>query len=264
VDPAQIEQVILNLAINARDAMPKGGKLTIETANVRLGAAYADGRGDVTEGPHVMLAVSDTGTGIDAKDLPHVFEPFYTTKPVGEGTGLGLATVYGIVKQSGGHVFIYSEPSVGTTFKLYFPCAESHAEASERIGGTESSTGGTEIVLLVEDDSTVRELAARALREAGYRVLVAPSPAAALQLVEDCAGNVDILLTDVILPGMSGKALADQIVARFGRIRVLFVSGYTQNTIVHHGVLDAGVQFLPKPFTPAVLRDAVRRVLDGR
>jgi CheY-like chemotaxis protein len=262
VDPAQIEQVILNLAINAADAMPAGGRLTIETAGVGLDHISAPSPDAGMVGPHVMMVVTDTGMGIDDKDLPHVFEPFYTTKAAGEGTGLGLATVYGIVKQSGGHLFAASTVGVGTTFRLYFPQVEHGTTAEVPDDRDDASTEGIETILLVEDDETVRRLAARALRDAGYNVLVAGAPAEALQLAESIGGAVDLLLTDLVMPGMSGTALAAQMVARFSRIRVLYASGYAQGAAVSHGALEPGVDFLAKPFIPSTLRAAVRRVLD--
>jgi len=264
VDPSQIEQVILNLAVNARDAMPSGGMLTIETTNVTLTPDYAESLGDVQPGPYVMLAVTDTGKGIPATELPHIFEPFFTTKGTGEGTGLGLATVYGIVRQGGGHVGVYSEEGAGSTFKLYFPrfVDDGTAESEEEESVAQGSTG-TETILLVEDDAAVRGLSARALREAGYEVLVAPTPADALDLSTSTAGTIHLLVTDVVMAGMSGKTLADAISALRPDMRILFVSGYTENTIVRHGVLEPGVHFLSKPFTPTKLREQVRSVLDG-
>lgn len=262
VDPAQIEQVLLNLAINARDAMPSGGRLTIQTAGVVFDAEFAASNPDVVAGPHVMLVVSDTGSGIDAVDLPHIFEPFYTTKPVGEGTGLGLATSYGIVKQSGGHVFVSSEPGVGTTFKLCFPRLDVPVAAVASEAPVTPPSGGTESILLVEDDADVSELISQTLRESGYRVLVAASPAEALRLLDGAGVTFDLLLTDVVMPGMSGRQLAEQVTARFSRMCVLYVSGYAEDTVMRHGVVDTGVEFLAKPFTPTTLRQAVRRLLD--
>jgi two-component system, cell cycle sensor histidine kinase and response regulator CckA len=262
VDPAQIEQVLLNLAINARDAMPSGGRLTIQTAGVVFDAEFAASNPDVVAGPHVMLVVSDTGSGIDAVDLPHIFEPFYTTKPVGQGTGLGLATSYGIVKQSGGHVFVSSEPGVGTTFKLCFPRLDVPVAAVASEALVTPPSGGTETILLVEDDFDVSELTSQTLRESGYRVLVAASPAEALRLLDGAGVTFDLMLTDVVMPGMSGRQLAEQVTARFSRMHVLYVSGYAEDTVMRHGVVDTGIEFLAKPFTPTTLRQAVRRLLD--
>jgi len=264
-DPGQVEQVIMNLALNAWDAMPDGGKLTLETANVELGPDYVATHSEAESGPHVMLAVSDTGTGIDPDVLPYIFEPFFTTKELGKGTGLGLSTVYGIVKQSGGNVRVYSEPGQGTTFKLYFPRAGGSVDWAPE--GTSAQKGrvdgGNETILVVEDEPAVRALTVRVLEAAGYTVLQEGDPAEALKLYEEHGGLVHLLLTDVILPGMSGRTLADTITARQGvSPKVLFMSGYTQNAIVHEGRLDVGVDFLGKPFAPDALLRKVREVLD--
>ncbi|MHB1414090.1 MAG: ATP-binding protein, partial [Chloroflexota bacterium] len=264
-DPGQLEQVIMNLALNARDAMPEGGKLTLETANVELGPDYVATHSEAEPGPHVMLAVSDTGTGIAPDVLHHIFEPFFTTKETGKGTGLGLATVYGIVKQSGGNIWVYSEPGHGTTFKLYFPRAEGPVDWTPE--GTplqrERVDGGCETILVVEDEPAVRALVVRVLEAAGYTVLQEGDPAEALKLYEEYGGLVHLLLTDVVLPGMSGKTLADRIAAKQGTPpRTLFMSGYTQNAVVHNGRLEAGVNFLEKPFTPDGLLRKIREVLD--
>ena len=264
-DPGQIEQVIMNLAINARDAMPEGGKLTLETANVELGPDYVATHSEAEPGPHVMLAVSDTGTGIDPEILPHIFEPFFTTKETAKGTGLGLSTVYGIVKQSGGNIWVYSEPGQGTTFKLYFPRAEGPVAWTPE--GTPLQRGrvdgGKETILVVEDEPAVRALTVRVLEAAGYTVLQEGDPAQALELFDEYGRLVHLLLTDVVLPGMSGRTLADTITARQGvSPKVLFMSGYTQNAIVHEGRLDVGVDFLEKPFTPDGLLRKIREVLD--
>jgi len=264
VDPSQIEQVILNLAVNARDAMPSGGMLTIETRNVTLTTDYAASLGDVRAGPYVMLAVTDTGKGIQAAELPHIFEPFFTTKRTGEGTGLGLATVYGIVRQGGGHVGVYSEAGAGTTFKLYFPrLVDGGVEVSEDEEAAAQGSTGTETVLLVEDDAAVRALSGRALAEAGYRVLVAATPAEAVEVSASTPDPIHLLVTDVVMAGMSGMALASAIAAQRPETKILYVSGYTENTIVRHGVLEPGVHFLSKPFTPSKLCERVRAVLDG-
>ncbi|MBU2603377.1 MAG: PAS domain S-box protein [Actinobacteria bacterium] len=261
VDPGQIEQLITNLVINARDAMPGGGKLTIETANVELGEAYASTHLGSEPGPHVMLAVSDTGTGIDPEILPHVFEPFFTTK----GTGLGLSTVYGIVKQSRGNIWVYSEAGRGTTFKVYFPRVDKVVDwlPEGRPASPEQIRGGEETILVVEDEEVVRALTVRILEAAGYTVLQEGDPREALKLYDEYGGVVHLLLTDVVLPGMSGRALADSITAKQGvPPHTLFMSGYTQNAIVHDGRLDPGVDFLEKPFTPDGLLRKVRAVLD--
>jgi len=262
-DPTQVEQVLLNLAVNARDAMPRGGKLTIETANVTLDESYAATHPEVSPGQYVQLAVSDTGEGIPAEVLPHIFEPFFTTKGVGEGTGLGLATVYGIVKQSGGHIWVYSEPGHGTTFKVYLPRAES---APTAVAQPEPSpiARGSERLLVVEDEDAVRRVLVRSLEGAGYTVQAMGSPVEALAWARAAKGAFELLLTDVVMPGMSGKELASTLSTEFPHLKVLFMSGYTQNAIVHRGALDQGVELLAKPFSPGALRDRVRELLDRR
>ncbi len=261
-DAGQLEQVIMNLAVNARDAMPRGGKLTIETANTELDESYAREHVTVRAGPAVMIAVSDTGTGMDSETLAHIFEPFFTTKEVGKGTGLGLATVYGIVKQSGGHVWVYSEPGRGTAFKIYLPRV---TEPVEGVGAATAPTTlqGTETILVVENEAPVRELARRMLEAKGYTVLTAAAPADALALVERHPEPIHLAVTDVILPGMDGPALARRLEQVRPGLRVLFVSGYANEAIVHQGVLDPGVAYLPKPFTAEALARKVRAVLDG-
>ncbi|MHB1414103.1 MAG: ATP-binding protein [Chloroflexota bacterium] len=264
-DPGQIEQVIMNLAINARDAMPDGGKLTIETANVDLDATYVSSHFGAQPGPHVLLAVTDTGTGIDPEILPHVFEPFFTTKTRDQGTGLGLSTVYGIVKQNEGSIWVYSEVGEGTTFKVYFPRADRPVDWAPEApsAGLQPSVGGSETILVVEDEPLVRALVVRILEGGGYVVLQEGSPVDALALFDDHGGVVHLLLTDVVLPGMSGQTLAETVTARQGvSPKVLFMSGYTQNAIVHNGRLEAGVNFLEKPFTPDGLLRKIREVLD--
>jgi len=261
-DPAQVEQVIMNLVVNARDAMPVGGQLTIETANVQLDATYARDHATVRPGPYVMLAVSDTGIGMDPETQAHIFEPFYTTKSGGHGTGLGLSTVYGIVKQSGGYIWVYSELGNGTTFKVYLPVIDAPAEAKTPAQEVPSTRKGTEAILLVEDEEAVRELARVVLEAQGYRVIEAQNPSHAEELSKNDSQEIQLLLTDVVMPGMSGRDLARRVTARRPKIRVLYMSGYTDNVIASGGVLEPGVSFLQKPFTPRALAAKVREVLD--
>jgi PAS domain S-box-containing protein len=262
-DAGQIGQVLLNLAVNSRDAMPNGGKLTIETSVVELDESYSTFHFDVPPGRYVLLAVSDTGTGMDAKTLSHVFEPFFTTKEAGKGTGLGLSAVYGVVKQSGGHVSVYSEPGVGTTFKVYLPRVEDAPEKNRAPAVHAALVGGTETILVVEDEEAVRRLTCRSLEAQGYEVLPAASASEALLLLEKHAGEIHLLITDVVMPDVSGRELARSAAPLRPLMKVLFMSGYTDNVIVHHGVLDAGTAFLQKPFTPRSLAQKVREVLDA-
>jgi PAS domain S-box-containing protein len=260
-DPGQIEQVIMNLAVNARDAMPDGGKLTIETVNVELGDAYTQEHRPVSPGPYVLLSVSDTGTGMDESTKAHLFEPFFTTKEKGKGTGLGLATVYGIVKQSGGFIWVYSEPGHGTTFKMYLPRVNEPAMDLHQ-GQTPESVRGTETILLAEDAAGVRAVAREVLKRNGYAVIEAADGQAALALAAAHAGPIHLLVTDVIMPEMSGRQLADRLREGRPELKVLFVSGYTDDAIVRHGILEPGIAFLQKPFTPESLARKVRAVLD--
>jgi PAS domain S-box-containing protein len=261
-DPSQIEQVIMNLVVNARDAMPDGGRLTIETANVELDANYARDHASVKPGPYVMLAVSDTGIGMDQKTQAHIFEPFYTTKGGSRGTGLGLSTVYGIVKQSGGYIWVYSEPGKGTSFKVYLPRVEEPQEIPSTRREEDAAHTGTETILLVEDEAAVRELARSILVGQGYSVIAVDSATEAEQIAVRGSREIHLLLTDVVMAGVSGRELARRITARRPKTRVLFMSGYTDSVIASGGVLAPGVAFLQKPFTPRALTQKVREVLD--
>jgi CheY-like chemotaxis protein len=262
-DPGHIEQVIVNLAVNARDAMPRGGKLTLETANVELDKDCAQRHLSVQSGRYVMLAVSDTGSGMTEEVKAHLFEPFFTTKAEGRGTGLGLATVYGIVDQSGGCIEVYSELGVGTTFKIYLPLVEAAVEQTEQHHFRQALPGGTETVLLVEDDESVQVLAHRSLEREGYTVLVASHPDQAMLASARHRGPIHLLLTDMVMPGMGGRELAEWVTSSRPETGVLYMSGYTDDAIVRHGVLEADAAFLQKPFTPSALALKVREVLDG-
>ncbi|MEO8841012.1 MAG: PAS domain-containing protein, partial [Kofleriaceae bacterium] len=260
-DPGQVEQILMNLAVNARDAMARGGKLTIETANVELDDDYARAHHELDAGHYVLLTVTDTGVGMDKATLARIFEPFFTTKDKGKGTGLGLATVFGIVKQSGANIFVYSEPGVGTAFKLYFPKAGGSITVEPPVAEPEPGPeqGGT--ILLVEDEDPLRALARNILRRQGYVVLEAPNAGEALLICEQHGGNIDLLLTDVVLPRMSGRLLAERLAPLRPKMKVLFMSGYTDDTILQHGIIESGVAFLQKPFTPTSITRKVREVL---
>jgi len=260
-DPGQVEQIIINLAVNARDAMPEGGKLTIETRNVRVDEPYVDAHASVDFGDYILLAISDSGTGMSEEARAHLFEPFFTTKGPGKGTGLGLAMVYGAVQQNGGRIEVYSEPDLGTTFKIYLPrvsLTEREARAPERL----SPRSGGEAILLVEDDERVRSFAATVLERFGYKVHAFPAPAHALAALSELRPPPELLVTDVVMPGMNGRALSERVTALIPTIRVLFVSGYTENVIVHHGVLKDNIEFLAKPYSVDQLARRVREVLD--
>ncbi len=264
-DPGQLENALLNLAVNARDAMPGGGKLTIETANTHLDAAYAAGNDEVAPGQYVMLAVTDTGTGMPPDIAARAFEPFFTTKPPGKGTGLGLSMIYGFAKQSGGHIKIYSEPGHGTTIKLYLPRVMAEAElAAVRAPDAAPPMGEGETVLVVEDNEAVRQFSVDSLEELGYRAIWAGDAAEALRRVH-ASPEISLLFTDVVLPGgMNGRRLAEEVQALRPGLPVLFTTGYTANAIIHSGLLDPGVQLLPKPFSAAELAAKLRMVLRAR
>jgi PAS domain S-box-containing protein len=263
VDHGQFEQVIMNLAVNSRDAMPAGGKLTIETSNVELDEAYAEAHPEAWPGRYVLLAVSDTGTGMDAATKARVFEPFFTTKGVGKGTGLGLSMVHGIVKQSGGHVALYTEPGHGTVFKIYLPAVEglhaprvSHEEVAD-------SPKGAETILLVEDEEAVRRLTRMTLEGSGYKVLEASHGGEAVRLAEQYGGPIHLLVSDVVMPEMGGRILSERLTASRPGLKVVFLSGYTDDAVVRHGVIESGTAFVQKPFSPGALARKVREVLDG-
>src|SRR6266851_3876764 len=263
-DPNQIEQVIMNLAINARDAMPEGGSLTIETGNARLDEAYARQHVSVVPGEYVMLAVSDTGCGMDEHTKARIFEPFFTTKPPGRGTGLGLSTVYGIVKQSGGNIWLYSETNKGTTFKIYLPAVQAAPEDIGKPAAAERPPKGGGTVLLVEDDEQLRRLTHRALATQGYVVLEADGGRSALDIARRHQGPIDLLLTDLVMPDTNGRKLADTLRAARPGLRVLFMSGYPDGAITNQGVLEHGVAYLAKPFTTEAIARKVRDVLGAR
>jgi signal transduction histidine kinase/ActR/RegA family two-component response regulator len=263
VDPAQIDQVIMNLAVNARDAMPEGGLLTMETSNVELDAAYASKHAIVVPGSYVLLAVTDNGMGMDQETQSHMFEPFFTTKEKGKGTGLGLATVYGIVKQSGGYIWVYSEPGRGTTFKIYLPQIQEALLEAEAERPLPMVVRGVETVLVVEDEAVLRELACEFLRSSGHKVLSAGNGAEALAISKRHAGPIHLLLTDAVMPGMSGRELAQRLHDVRPETKVLYVSGYTDDTVLRNGLLEAGTAFLQKPFTRDSLARKVRAVLAG-
>ena len=263
-DPGQLEQVIMNLALNARDAMPNGGRLVIETSNVLIDEEHGKQHPNVSvkTGPYVMLSVSDTGTGIDPETQVHIFEPFFTTKPQGRGTGLGLATVYGIVKQSGGYVWVYSECGKGTAFKVYLPRTDEVSTSIKAVESGHEVLTGSETVLVVEDQPMLRELIGRMLVSKGYDVVSADNPATAVHLAQSYAGPIHLVLTDVIMPGMNGRAMIEQLVQFRPEVKTVFMSAYTEDIISHHGELLSGSGFINKPFTKQALCAKIREVLD--
>ena len=261
-DPGQVEQILLNLAVNARDAMPDGGELTLETANVELDDAYSNQHVVVTPGHYVMLAVTDTGVGMDEETQSRIFEPFFTTKEKGEGTGFGLATIYGIVKQSGGYIWVYSEPREGTTFKIYLPRVEEETSTVRRQLATAEVEGGSETVLLVEDDEMVRAFALRVLTDRGYQVLVSAHPEEALQICQNREESIDLLVTDLVMPGCTGIELAERIGQLVPGVKTLYISGYPGKGVLHNGQLEEHVDFLGKPFSASALARKVREILE--
>ncbi len=258
VDPGQVEQVLVNLAVNARDAMPDGGQLTIRTGNVNVAESS-----DLPNGSYVRVEVSDTGIGMDTTTLARVFEPFFTTKERGKGTGLGLASVYGIVRQSGGQITVNSTPGAGTTFRIHLPRVDAPVEAAREASPVTAPAAGTETVLVAEDEQIVRVLIRKVLEQAGYTVLLAGGGAEALQLAERHSGAIHLLVTDVVMPGMSGPELARRLLERRSETKVLFLSGYADDAVARHGVLAPGTAFMQKPFSPSVLATRVREVLGG-
>ncbi len=262
-DPGQIEQVIFNLVINARDAMPLGGKLTIESKNIEYKDPYLWEDLIIEPGNYMMLAISDTGTGMDRETKSRIFEPFFTTKKEGEGTGLGLSTVYGIVKQSGGSINVYSEPGIGTTFKMYFPCVKEPAAKITKRASSAVSLSGTETILVAEDEDNLRDLACEIFRIHGYNVLEAANGGSALLKCEKYKEPIHLILSDVVMPEMSGRELVERLLLIHDEMKVLYMSGYTDDAIIQHGILEEKVQFLQKPFTPMSLLEKVRKILDS-
>jgi CheY-like chemotaxis protein len=262
-DPAQIENMIFNLAINARDAMPKGGKLTLETVNLELDENYAQSHISVIPGSYVRLSISDTGCGMSHEILGKIFDPFFTTKSKGQGTGLGLSTVYGIVKQSGGNIWVYSEPGYGTTFRIYLPRVREKPDVLPLSPDTRALPQGNETLLLVEDDASVRGLAAQVLREQGYIVWEAANGEEAIRKTRGCREKIHLLLSDVVMPQMGGESVFGRLKAEIPDLKVLFISGYSDIIIRHHGLSKCHTPFLEKPFSPKALAMKVREVLDA-
>ncbi|MCL4468717.1 MAG: PAS domain S-box protein [Deltaproteobacteria bacterium] len=262
-DPVQIEQVIMNLAINARDAMIKGGKMTIETAMANLNDLYSKNHAEVAPGRYSMIAITDTGQGMDDETKSKIFEPFFTTKDKGKGTGLGLAMVYGIIKQSGGHIFVYSEPGHGTTFKIYLPCTDAAPDVTADVQRVKEHRGGNEHILVVEDEAKLRRLFEATIPSMGYRVTTAANGSEALVLVEERGLKPDLVVTDVVMPGMGGVELVERLRKNQPALRVLFMSGYTDNAIVHQGILDPGTPFIQKPFHIKDLAVKIKEVMQG-
>jgi CheY-like chemotaxis protein len=263
IDPVQLTQIMTNLATNARDAIENTGSVRIETVNVRIEETLGHGSKKIPAGEYVQLIFSDTGKGMNKETLIRIFEPFFTTKPKGEGTGLGLSTIFGIVKQNNGFINVYSEPNQGTTFKIYFPRYQGAAETpGERL--REIPLTGRETVLIVEDEAEILNLAKIALKKHGYKVLSAQSPSDALAICEKYGDKIDLLITDVVMPGMNGKELKDRIEVKYPTIKVLFMSGYPADIVAHRGVLEEGVEFLQKPFNQILLAKKIREVLNRK
>ena len=262
-DRGQIEQVVVNLAVNARDAMPKGGKLTIETLNVDVDEAYATSHWSVAPGRYTVVSVADTGTGMDENTQARIFEPFYTTKEVGKGTGLGLAMVYATVKQAGGFIWVYSEPGSGTTFKIYLPIAPDGAAPATEAKAPPAKSRGDEVIVLAEDSAAVRSTARQILERAGYTVLEAPNGRTALEIARKRSNKIHLLITDVVMPEMSGRQLTETFASVRPDAKILYMSGYTDDAVVRHGVVSAGIDYLQKPFSSEALLRKVREVLDS-
>ena len=260
-DPGQIEQILMNLIVNAKDAMPNGGEIIIETAVVQLDASYIEKHMEVKPGQYVLLSISDTGEGMDEDVKSKIFDPFFTTKEQGKGTGLGLATVYGIVKQHGGYIYVYSEKNKGTTFKIYLPACHKSAEEAKRKHFTEALSQGNHTILIVDDNPSIRELIVETLKPLGYHCLQAASGKEAIEIFHKYKGEVHLLLTDVVMPYMNGRELAETIKKEKPDIKVIFMSGYTENIIAHHGMLEPGINYISKPITPAALSQKIRSVL---
>jgi CheY-like chemotaxis protein len=262
MDPSQIEQLLANLCVNARDAIHDTGKINIETGTVTFDETFCAAHVGFVTGKYALLAVSDDGCGMDAETRSHLFEPFFTTKEVGKGTGLGLATVYGIVKQNNGFVDAYSEPGLGTTFKIYLPRHATEAGRTTKVDAAQSAASGHETILLVEDEPMILEITTKMLERQGYKVMAATTPGEAIRLAREHAGEIHLLMTDVVMPEMNGRDLAKNLLSLYPKLKRLFMSGYTADVIAHHGVLDEGVQFIQKPFSGQNLASRVREVLD--
>ena len=262
VDPSQIDQILANLCVNARDAIKGVGRVTIETENVNVDSNYSASHRDFIPGEYVMISVSDNGSGMDKNTIEHIFEPFFTTKDIGKGTGLGLATVYGIVRQNHGFINVYSEPEIGSTFKIYIPRFFGKELESDDTGRKEIIEKGSETVLLVEDEKEMMDMIKIMLERLGYTVLAAETPGDAFMMAEDYSGEINLLITDVVMPEMNGRDLAEKLMSLYSNMKCLFMSGYTANVIAHHGVLEEGLMFIEKPFTRKELAGKVRKALE--